>query len=260
MVNYKLGKNSLYSASSVTGGNQEKYVRGDYFFKVNKVGLNEGLVEYLVSLVLKHSTLKEDLILDYDYCKINGKLGCRSKNFLRQDEVFLSMNTLFSKVSGSYDLASQLGVLRDERSRLSFLKSIVFSATGSEVFAESFIQNYMKPMLFLDMLVLNVDRHCRNYGLIYCTKTGKFRFPPIFDNGLSLNTLRRDFVSLSSITISGSFTSQVIPFGYPLEPPFKIFYNSLLDELDSFESSNGKMYEVTVLRNQLVSYQGLFKI
>lgn len=45
---------------------------------------------------------------------------------------------------------------------------------------------YLRDMTFLDCLIGNEDRHLNNFGVIYNPTTNSFRFPPLFDNGLSM--------------------------------------------------------------------------
>ena len=56
MRKYILDKKYRIYSKSITKGTQEKYLRNNYYYKVNKLG-NEGLVEYLVSEILKCSNL-----------------------------------------------------------------------------------------------------------------------------------------------------------------------------------------------------------
>lgn len=55
-------------------GTQTKYRKDGYWYKIDRHG-EEGLVEYLVSNVLKFSTLKADEYVLYDTGIINGKSG-----------------------------------------------------------------------------------------------------------------------------------------------------------------------------------------
>ncbi len=44
---------------------------------------NEGRAEYLVSKFMQFTTLQENEFISYEEGTINGKSGCRSKNFFR---------------------------------------------------------------------------------------------------------------------------------------------------------------------------------
>lgn len=254
MKDYKLDSKYRYFSRSITKGTQEKYKKGDYFYKINKAG-NEGFTEYLVTRLLKHSTLPDYCFVDYEYCKINCKLGCRSKSFLQSsNEEFVSMNFLYEKLSGNDNLSDYLSYLRNANDRLNFILSIV-EKYGVD---KSIYSSYLKALMQLDMLILNTDRHTHNYGLIYNKVINRFRVPPIFDNGLSLNTNRVN--SAISCTLSGSFEEQVIAFGYPIETCFKIDYKSLLRDLNRIERYYGNHYEIDVLRSNLNEYKSLFEL
>ena len=122
----------------------------------------------------------------------------------------------------------------------------------------SIYSSYLKVLMQLDMLILNTDRHTHNYGLIYNKVINRFRVPPIFDNGLSLNTNRIN--SAISCTLSGSFEEQVIAFGYPIEVCFKIDYKTLFRDLSRIERYYGNHYEIDILRNNLNKYKSLFEL
>ena len=65
-------------------GNQLKFKRGEYWYKADYLGY-EGLAEYTVSKLLKHSTLDAGEYVDYelDLITYNGQVfnACRSIDF-----------------------------------------------------------------------------------------------------------------------------------------------------------------------------------
>lgn len=240
--NYVLDGKYLVLEHSSPKGSQEKYFDGEYWYKVDKVG-REGKVEELISRLLGCSSLNENSYVVYSTCCVNGKSGCRSKSFLGSDEEFLNFSSLYDSVYGS-DLENDLFLLRDTTSRLGLLLN-----TGKQVGVD--LYDYFKRLLFLDMLILNRDRHSGNYGVIY-NKNGYFREAPIFDNGQSLMTgLSHDDI-VSSKTISGSFEDQVVAFGYPLKSPFTLNYSEILSWLEQGAEEN-------VLKSQLLKYRGIFE-
>lgn len=114
------------------------------------------------------------------------------------------------------------------------------------------LKNYA---IYLDMLILNTDRHTRNYGVLL--SSGRYSFAPIFDNGLSLSTVLE---RVCSATISGSFEEQVVATGYPLNSPFGINYKTLSTELSMLSPSIKQSYEYKVLCNQLNKYRSVFSM
>lgn len=244
MNKYSIDEKYRYESKTVTKGTQEKYRKDNYYYKINKAG-NEGYVEYLVSTVLRHSTLKADMYVLYEYCTINGAIGCRSKNFLEKDEQFLTISTLHERVTGKTNLSDELMLFRTAGERLNYILKIVEDiGISADLYRE-----YMKIMLQLDWLIMNTDRHVHNYGVIYNNATGEFRTAPIFDNGLSLNTNRNS--SNVPCTISGSYEDQIVAFGYPITPAFKIDYKALSKDLNRIEELYGNQRELDILREQL---------
>ena len=251
MRNYILGDDFKYACKSVSKGVQEKYCKDGYFYKLNTLG-NEGYVEYLVSRLLKFSNLPSNLYVSYEYCRINGKLGCRSKNFLQAGETFMSMNTLYNKFIGHSELADHLMCLRDAPARLDYLLQLTESVGVPAVT----FKKYLNILMQLDLLIQNTDRHSHNYGLIFSSRLNKFRPAPIFDNGASLGTVKVS--SPVSCTLSGSFFDQVVAFGYPVRSVLTFDYKALFTDLRRIEQLYGKRKELDFLRAQLEEYSYLF--
>lgn len=248
------GENTSYDdikVTFITKGSQVKYLKDGYFYKLNKHG-NEGLTEYLVYTLLKHSTLAKELVLSYEYCYINKKLGCRSGNFLSADECFYTMEHLFSTVTGKHGLAEVLASFSSAAERLEYILDIIESLG----FPRQDYRNYMQVLMQVDLLAENCDRHVHNYGLIF--KDGVFRLPPVFDNGLSLKTDREKYSA--ACTLSGSFIEQVTVFGFPVEPAFLINYDTLLPELENIKLVHGDKTEIKVLENNLQEYKDIFAL
>lgn len=254
MNKYVLSEKYRYYSKSTTKGTQIKYKKDNYFYKLNRHG-NEGFVEYLVSRLLINSTLPDYHFVSYEYCVINDRLGCRSKNFLsNSSDEFMSINSLYSKVTGKDNLSDYLCLLGSASERLNYILDLV------EIFGinRMAFKDYINLLVQLDMLIINTDRHPHNYGVIYNNSTNSFSICPVFDNGLSLNTDRLG--NNSSCTISGSFTEQVIAFGYPIKPVFKLQYNRIMRDLSRIENLYGKKNEIEVLRHNLEVYKSIFML
>ena len=78
--------------SGSSKGTQKKYYDNGYWYKENLTG-SEGFAEELASEILKCSNLSN--FVEYKQCKVNNRSGCRSKNFLQPDEMFLSFERNF---------------------------------------------------------------------------------------------------------------------------------------------------------------------
>ena len=254
MNEYNLDSKYRFYSKTVTKGTQEKYKKDDFYYKVNKLG-NEGFTEYLVSRLLKNSTLPDYAFVDYEYCRINNKLGCRSKNFLSTpNEEFITINSLYCKITGKDNLSDYLAFLSDANDRLNYILSII-EYFG---FNKRMYYDYLNILLQLDLLIRNNDRHVHNYGLIYNSAINRFRLAPIFDNGLSLNTDNSG--NTTSCTISGSFLDQVTTFGFPIKPSFRLDYSKISKDLKRIESLYGKHKEIDFLRNNLEEYRNIFSL
>ena len=112
MRSYRLSDKYKIATMGYSDGEQNKYYRNGYYYKINKHG-NEGYVDYLVSLFLSCTSLGEEEYVKYEYCKINDKLGCRSKSFLKEGEDFISASTLYKRLYGGGDLSDFLASLQE---------------------------------------------------------------------------------------------------------------------------------------------------
>jgi len=243
---YLLDDKFLYEAKTVTKGTQRKYFDGEYFYKINKMG-NEGLCEYIVSVLLNNSSLDSRLVVEYEYCIINGLPGCRSKNFLAKGEVFVTAANVYRSVYGRDDPADRLLMLGDAKKRLDLILDIMegYGANRNEY------KKYLSTMMQLDLLTGNVDRHIHNYGIIVDGSTNTLRMPPLFDNGRSLDT---DRTGGASCTLSGSFVEQVTVFGFPIEPRFRLDTEKILEELRPYANT----YEYEQLKNRINEFGTIF--
>ena len=94
---YNLSPEAMIMVSGSSIGTQKKYYAKGYWYKQNKIGY-EGTAEYLASKVLFCSNVQEFVV--YERCKINGKDGCRSANFLSEKESFISLQRLYYNYHG----------------------------------------------------------------------------------------------------------------------------------------------------------------
>ena len=102
-------------------GTQPKYFQDGYWYKINNVGY-EGLAERLTSLVLFCSNV--DNYVKYEQCTIDGHPGCRSKNFLKEGESFLSFQRLYDIFVGG-DLSAQIIGKNEVSDRIEYVKNFI---------------------------------------------------------------------------------------------------------------------------------------
>lgn len=171
---FSLSDEYLVRTSGTSDGTQDKYYKDGLWFKLDRYG-GEGLAETVASLILKESGLAPNLFVEYKPCLINGKNGCYSKNFLKENESFITLYRLYKNVTGR-DLATVC-------SKMDYDDAIEYTVNFIKEHTKLDICEYLANTFYLDMLILNEDRHFNNLGLIFDEK--KFHIGPIFDNGKS---------------------------------------------------------------------------
>lgn len=246
MIDYRLSPAALVMVQGSSKGRQPKYYEDGYWYKVNNVGY-EGLAERLVSMLLSHSNIKN--FVRYEQCMINGRPGCRSKNFLLENESFISFQRLYELYTGE-NLQNDIRVIEDPGDRIRYVVDFVFDHTGLDC------AEYLSQILTLDMLILNTDRHFNNFGIIVNAETGICSAAPIFDNG---NSLLSDWERFDKDTLEENI--ELVygqPFASSLEVQAKyagiglaIDHDGLERELENENDSRG----LQVLRYQLARYK-----
>lgn len=227
-----------FKNSNTTQGTQPKWKKDNWFYKQDQHG-HEGFVEWLVSELLKLSDMENFVV--YEQCEINGKNGCRSKNFLSEGETFVTAESLYERATGYSGLSDYLLGLDNPEKRLEYLLKLfqTFDVDAREYFGQ---------MLQLDYLICNIDRHVHNYGLVLSHAP---RIAPVFDHGLSLDTNHSG--EQIAATISGSFEAQLAACSFPIKSYFQIDYSKAGRLLNEFDN-----HEVNLLKMRLVEYQKLF--
>lgn len=236
---------------SDTEGTQPKYYKNGYWYKIDCLG-KEGLAEQLASELLSCSNVKDFVF--YKQCNINGKSGCKSANFLKEGEHFISFQSLYKNCTGN-NIAERVREFSNTKERFSFICDFLKQTTGLNV------SQYLQDILALDMLIKNPDRHFGNLGIIL-SNSGEFRLAPIFDNGQGLYQnfqitppdldIEEKDELLCAATISGSFEAQVMAAGIHM----KINYDKLYQKLTKYPESIAK----NCLLNQLNKYEKLFSL
>ena len=211
-------------------GAQPKYYENRYWYKLDQKGY-EGLSEYLISLVLKHSNVKN--YVAYECCVIGGKKGCCSLNFLKPEESYISFQRLFDLYDGT-SLLGRIIVMDDVAERISYVKKFVLEKTGFDCGA------YLSRILTLDMLTLNNDRHFNNLGLIANAKTNSVYEAPIFDNGAGLlsdfgefpaeDSLEENIARVKGKPFCASLELQAYHAGFGLSLDYDGLYRELAGE------------------------------
>ena len=252
MKSYRLSTEAIVMVSGSSAGTQPKYYDKGYWYKVDQNGY-EGLSEYLMSLVLSCSNSQSYVI--YERCSINGRSGCRSKNFLSHAESFISFQRLYDMYHGG-SLSKRIIPLSTVNERIEFVRNFIIDYTGFDCL------EYLKIILSLDMLSLNTDRHFNNLGIIANEDTDSFYAAPIFDNGDSLLSNYNKFsVDMSLEDSIESAYCQPFSSNHEVQAQsagigLKIDYDRLNSLLDKEPPSRA----LSVLRYQLDKYDKLLKL
>lgn len=163
-------------------GNQLKWENSGIWYKADYTGY-EGLTEYVISHLLKKSTLsKEEYVLyDLEEMKYNTVVykGVRSRDFLMGDWQLITLERLFQNFFGE-SLQKSIYRIENHEERLRFLVSQAERITGLKDFGK-----YMNKLLTIDAFFLNEDRHTHNIAVLM-NGVGEFKYCPIFDNGAGL--------------------------------------------------------------------------
>ena len=163
-------------------GNQLKWEDNGVWYKADYTGY-EGLAEYMISHLLKKSTLAEDEYVLYDLEEIKYKeqiyTGARSASFLKEGWQLITLERLFKSFFGE-SLYVSIYHIAEHEERFRFLVNQVERMTGLKNFGV-----YLNKLFTIDAFFLNEDRHTHNIAVLMNEK-GEFAYCPIFDNGAGL--------------------------------------------------------------------------
>lgn len=163
-------------------GNQLKWEDNGVWYKADYTGY-EGLAEYMISHLLKKSTLAEDEYVLYDLEEIKYKeqiyTGARSASFLKEGWQLITLERLFKNFFGE-SLYVSIYHIAEHEERFRFLVNQVERMTGLKNFGV-----YLNKLFTIDAFFLNEDRHTHNIAVLMNEK-GEFAYCPIFDNGAGL--------------------------------------------------------------------------
>lgn len=253
MIDYQLTTEAISMLQGSSKGTQPKYYDQGFWYKVNRVGY-EGLSERLISIVLRYSNIQN--FVEYEQCMINGRAGCRSKNFLQKGESFISFQRLYELYTGE-NLQEKMIMFSRVEDRIDFVKDFIITHTGFDC------SKYLSEILTLDMLTLNTDRHFNNLGLIVNADKDLYSAAPIFDNG---NALLSDWEKFSEDTIeenidlahsqpfSSNFGMQATCAGFGLALDYKALMAQLSHEPDS-RALQVLLYQLERCRNMIPDLQ-----
>lgn len=178
MFQENIEKEYIVMQGGTSEGTQVKYRKGRFWYKKDNRG-HEGRAEYLVSKLLTFSDLDVSEYVVYEQGTMNGCTGCRSENFLKDEEELITFYRLYYNEFGK-DLSKVLESIDTMEERIEYVIKFIKQSCGLDV------TDYLRKIFTLDMIVLNEDRHLNNLAVML--RDNEFVPAPIFDNGVSLLT------------------------------------------------------------------------
>lgn len=250
-------------------GNQLKWENETVWYKADYTGY-EGMAEYVISYLLKKSTLCENEYVLYDLEEIKYKSniynGVKSRNFLSKGWQIITLERLFKITLGS-SLYKMVFNIDNHKERMLFLVNQVERMTNLKEFGK-----YMNKLFTIDAMFLNEDRHTHNIAVLM-NEDGKFAYCPIFDNGAGLlsdtiidypinGDVYEMMESAKAKTLSSDFDEQLDIseelYGKNLRFSFtKKDVRELIKNIDIY-SQEEKLRVETILYAQMRKYQYLF--
>ena len=264
------GQNIRTNRRQSSKGNQLKWENDGIWYKADYTGY-EGLAEYMISHLLKKSTLAEQEFVCYDLEEIKyGTViynGAKSKNFLNEDWQIITLERLFHNFFGE-SLYKSMHRIPDHEERLRFLVQQVERMTGLQNFGV-----YMNKLLTIDAFFLNEDRHMHNIAVLMNGK-GDYKYCPVFDNGAGLLSdttmdypMEQDIYQMisevKSKSVSQNFDEQLDVaenlYGQNLQFLFtKKNVSDIVNNADTYPPEERKRVEL-IIYSQMNKYKYLFR-
>lgn len=146
-------------AETSSKGNQEKWVEGNRWYKLDQFGY-EALAETLISQLLERSNCEQDYpfrFTRYQMERITAhgveRTGCSSENFLLPGQSIITLSHLYKRES-EVSLRALLSRQSSDKKRIAYLADATAELTGLELFPQ-----YLTLLFEVDALFLNDDRH-----------------------------------------------------------------------------------------------------
>ncbi len=212
----------------VIENNKRILVKGGY-----KDNPNAPLNEYLASMICMYLGIKH---VKYELDVINKKLVSKCEDFIDEDtELITAHSILKDDLTGNYkDIYEK------------YIK--ILESNGI-----SDARDNLEDMVLLDYLIMNVDRHLNNLGIIRDVNTLRWlRVAPIFDSGEAMNI---DMLDDNTMVINenGRLFNEVVHFDKFLElirKTRKYDFERLEKVVDEFEKILKKYQSISKMNNQ----------
>ena len=153
-------------AETSSKGNQEKWVDGNRWYKLDQFGY-EALTETMISQLLECSNCEQDYpfhFTRYQMERITAhgveRTGCSSENFLLPGQSIITLSHLYKRES-EVSLRNLLARQSSDKKRIAYLAEATAELTGLELFPQ-----YLTLLFEVDALFLNDDRHLNNIAVL----------------------------------------------------------------------------------------------
>ena len=212
----------------VIEGNKRMLIKGGY--KDNPIA---PLNEYLASMICDVLGIKH---VKYELDVINKKLVSKCEDFIDEDTELITAHSILKEdLTGNYkDIYEK------------YIK--ILESNGI-----SDARDNLEDMILLDYLIMNVDRHLNNLGIIRDVNTLRWlRVAPIFDSGEAMNI---DMLDDNTMVINenGRLFNEVVHFDKFLElirKTRKYDFERLEKVVDEFEKIFKKYQSISKMNNQ----------
>ena len=212
----------------VIEGNKRMLIKGGY--KDNPIA---PLNEYLASMICDVLGIKH---VKYELDVINKKLVSKCEDFIDEDTELITAHSILKEdLTGNYkDIYEK------------YIK--ILESNGI-----SDARDNLEDMILLDYLIMNVDRHLNNLGIIRDVNTLRWlRVAPIFDSGEAMNI---DMLDDNTMVINenGRLFNEVVHFDKFLElirKTRKYDFERLEKVVDEFEEILKKYQSISKMNNQ----------
>lgn len=213
MIDYQIEERFRRTVGYASLGMTNKYYKDGFWYKQNDKGY-EGKSEYIATILLKHSNVKD--YVQYEECMINGVPGCRSRNMLQaENQNLVTFSRMYNLMYGG-DLKFKINTYARLDDRINYVLDFMYEATHLD------LREYLGKVLKFDAVTFDVDRHFNNLAVIE-TSEG-FREAPLFDFGGSFFSMQHVFTPEMSLQDKiNKMTPQ--PFSASFEEQASFFQN-----------------------------------
>ena len=177
-------------AETSSKGNQEKWLEGDRWYKLDLFGY-EGLAETVTSSLLRQTnvTALGFRFVPYQMERLDVhrrvRTGCSSPNFRQEGEAILTLADLFRKGVGPH-WQNQITRQPNLTEKVRWMAEQTTQLTGLSRFGQ-----YLTLLFEVDMLFGNEDRHLNNIAVL--RRGEDFDYCPLFDFGAGVLSNIRDY-------------------------------------------------------------------